>query len=259
MKNRRQLLRYAGLGLLSYAATSALPQLARAQNSGLSVQSLGHTCFLFSGSGIRVLVNPFRTLGCTAGYRLPRPSADIVLISSQLFDEGAAENLPGAPPILFEPGPQFQALKGIEFEFQGIGIAHDRQGGRRFGTNVAWSWTQGGIRILHLGGAAAPIEIEQQILMGRPDVMFVPVGGGPKAYNPQEALAAIQTLRPRIAVPTHYRTQAADPTACDIVPLEDFLAINPYPVSTLGSTLSLSPGGLPPEGQTAVRVMNYAF
>ncbi len=263
MKNRRRFLHSAGWGLLGLTASSALSAVttpARAQSSGLSAQWLGHTCFLFSGSGIRVLVNPFRTLGCTAGYRLPRPSADIVLISSQLFDEGAAENLPGAPPVLFEPGPQFQTLKGREFEFKGIGIAHDRKGGRQFGTNVAWSWTQGGIRILHLGGAAAPIEIEQQILMGRPDVMMVPVGGGPKAYNPQEALAAIQTLRPRLAVPTHYRTQAADPTACDIVPLEDFLAINPYPVSRLGgSTLSLSPGGLPPEGETVVRVLSYGF
>jgi len=262
MKNRRQFLRAAGwslLGCASSIAVASLPRSARAQSSGLSAQSLGHTCFLFVGDGLRVLVNPFRTLGCTAGYRLPRPTADIVLISSQLFDEGAAENLPGSPPILFEPGPQFQTLKGREFEFKGIGIAHDRKGGRRFGTNVAWSWQQGGINILHLGGAAAPIEIEQQILMGRPDLMLVPVGGGPKAYNPQEALAAIQTLRPRIAVPTHYRTEAADPTACDIVSLEEFLALNPYPVSRVGSALSLSPGSLPPEGETVVRVVSYAF
>ena len=260
LKNRRRFLHVAGLGLLGYAGSAALATLprAQAQSSSLSIQWLGHTCFLFSGEGVRVLVNPFRTLGCTAGYRLPRPSADIVLISSQLFDEGAADNLPGNPPILFEPGPQFQTLKGREFEFKGIGLAHDRKGGRRFGTNVAWGWRQGGINILHLGGAAAPIEIEQQILMGRPDLLLVPVGGGPKAYNPQEALAAIQTLRPRIAIPTHYRTQAADPAACDIVPLEEFLALNPYPVSRLGGdTITLSPGNLPAE--TVVRVLSYAF
>ena len=48
-------------------------------------------------------------------------------------------------------------------QIQGIAIDHDRQGGKRFGTNVAWQWTQGGIKILHLGGAAAPINIEQKM------------------------------------------------------------------------------------------------
>jgi len=28
--------------------------------------------------------------------------------------------------------------------------------------NVAWRWTQAGISIVHLGGAAAPIELEQE-------------------------------------------------------------------------------------------------
>jgi L-ascorbate metabolism protein UlaG (beta-lactamase superfamily) len=41
---------------------------------------------------------------------------------------------------------------------------------------VAWQWTQSGIKILHLGGAAAPIALEQKILMGSPDLALVPVG-----------------------------------------------------------------------------------
>lgn len=256
---RRQVIRYAGasvLGTLGILATSGKERYQAQSRGSVSIQWLGHTCFRFSGDGLRVLVNPFRALGCTKGYRLPKVEANLVLIGSQLFDEGAAENLPGNPQILFEPGVyQVHSRK-----FQGIEVDHDRVGGRRFGKNVTWQWTQGGVKILHLGGAAAPIGIEQQILMGRPDVLIVPVGGGPKAYNPQEALQAIQSLRPKIAIPSHYRTQAADPAACDIAPVEAFLELaNGFPISRVGSdTLTLSPGSLP-QNETAIRVMSYRF
>jgi L-ascorbate metabolism protein UlaG (beta-lactamase superfamily) len=256
---RRQLIRYAGTSLLTAAGIVGTSgwESVRAQSRGsLSVKGLGHTCFLFSGGGLRVLANPFRTIGCTKGYRLPRVEADLVLISSQLFDEGAAENLPGNPRILFEAG----VYEVRNVQFQGIESDHDREGGRRFGKNVAWRWMQAGVNLLHLGGVAAPIDIEQQILMGRPDVAFVPVGGGPKAYNPQEAMQAIQALKPKIVIPTHYRTQAADPNACEIVAVDDFLQLaGGLPVSQVGSdTLTVSPGNLP-QNETVIRVMSYRF
>ncbi|WP_204102543.1 MULTISPECIES: MBL fold metallo-hydrolase [Spirulina sp. CCY15215] len=256
---RRQLIRYAGIGFLSTAGIAATSQgyPAQGQSGGVTVKYLGHTCFLFSGGGKRILVNPFRDLdiGCTVGYRSPNVAADIVLLSSQLFDEGAPQNIPGSPDILFEPG-SYQ-VRGQQF--QGIAIAHDRKGGRQFGTNVAWSWTQGGVSILHLGGAAAPIEVEHKILMGRPDLAFVPVGGSEKAYNAREALQAVQTINPKIVVPTHYRTQAADPSTCDIAPVDEFLGLAAgFPVSRIGDTFFLSPSNIPQNGPS-IRVMGYPF
>lgn len=256
---RRQLIQYGGASLLTALGTAWLGgfEPSHAQSGGtLQVKWLGHTCFLFSGGGKRVLVNPFRTLGCTKGYRLPRVASDLTLISSQLYDEGAAENLPGDPDILFEPG----VYEIGKIQFQGISLAHDREGGRRFGRNVAWRWKQAGIDILHLGGAAGSIGIEEQILMGRPDLLLVPVGGGPKAYRPEEALQAVRALRPKMVIPTHYLTQAADPSACDIVSVEEFLALmSGNKVQRVNSdTLSLSAGNLPSEG-TSIRVLKYRF
>jgi L-ascorbate metabolism protein UlaG (beta-lactamase superfamily) len=235
------------------AWASRLPSQAQG-TGGVSVRYLGHTCFLFSGGGLRILVNPFRAIGCTANYRLPKVEADLVLISSQLWDEGAAEGLPGNPKILFEPG--VYEVNGLRI--QGITIPHDREGGRRFGTNVAWRWTQGGVRILHLGGAAAPIEIEQKILMGSPDVALIPVGGGPKAYNPQEAIQAMQALKPKMVIPTQYLTEAADKNACDILPLEEFLKLSEdIQVRRIDSdTITIQPKDLPKEG-TLIRVLSY--
>jgi L-ascorbate metabolism protein UlaG (beta-lactamase superfamily) len=258
---RRQFVGYAGVGVVTALFTSLSSEFqANAQSKprsggSLSIQWLGHTSFLFTGGGVRILANPFRTVGCTAGYRPPKVQADLVLISSQLLDEGAVEDLPGNPKLIYEPGVyEFNSIK-----FQGIAINHDRKGGKQFGINTAWQWKQGGISILHLGGAAAPISIEQKILMGRPDVALVPVGGGPKAYNAEEAKQAIQVINPKLVIPTHYRTQAADASTCDISPLDQFLtAMDGMTVRRSNSdTITISSGNLPEK--SAIQLLSYKF
>jgi L-ascorbate metabolism protein UlaG (beta-lactamase superfamily) len=219
---RRQLIGYAGAGLITAVVTNlGDPVPVNAQYSGVSIQWLGHTCFLLNTGNVKILINPFNTLGCTAKYRLPNVPSDLVLISSQLLDEGAIDKISGNPKLVYQPGVyEFRGVK-----FQGITTDHDRNGGKRFGKNVAWKLNQGGINLLHLGGSAAPITLEQKILMGRPDVLFIPVGGSAKAYNAQEAKDAIAVLNPKLVIPTHYRTQAADAKECDITPVDDFLTL----------------------------------
>jgi L-ascorbate metabolism protein UlaG (beta-lactamase superfamily) len=255
---RRQFIYYGGASLLAAGLTLCASRgqniLAQTKPSNsLLVQYLGHTCFLFTGAGLRLLVNPFRTIGCTKGYRLPKVEADLVMISSQLWDEGAAEDLPGNPKVLYEPG--VYEINGLKI--QGIGIPHDRKGGVQFGTNVCWSWTQAGIKILHLGGAAAPIELEQKILMGTPDLALMPVGGGPKAYSPLEAKQAMEVLNPKVLIPTQYLTDAADNQACDLVSVTEFLElvkgmnIREIP----DNQMRIKPQDLPKEG-TLIRVLS---
>ncbi len=256
---RRKFVQYAGVSVLSSAVMgmSALVRSSQAQTTGsVTVQWLGHTCFLFSGDGRRILVNPFRTIGCTAGYRTPNAVANLVMISSRLLDEGVVEGLPGNPRILAEPG----VYEFSNLQVQGIPTAHDRNQGRRFGTNVVWRWNQSGLTIVHLGGAAAPIQVEEQILIGRPDVLLIPVGGGVKAYNPTEAKAAVDALNPRIVIPTHYRTAAADAETCDIEGLDAFLSLlGDVPVTRRSTdSVSLSRASLPEAGMK-VEVLSYQF
>lgn len=254
---RRRLLRYAGAGLLSTLGLGIASgwQRSNAQTGGsLGVQWLGHSCFLFTGDGRRILVNPFRSLGCTAGYRAPKVSAELVLISSQLLDEGAVEIVPGNPRLLYESGTYQFNKKRI----QGIRTDHDRIGGKRFGSNVAWQWQQGGVNVLHLGGIASAISLEQKILMGRPDVLFVPIGGGANVYTPEEAKQAIQVLNPKLIIPTHYRTKAAT-KVCESVGVDQFLSLmSGTPVRRSGATISLRSADLPKEGM-AIQVLSYPF
>lgn len=254
---RRQFLQYAGAGAsLSLGMGWLAQQRAIAQTGSVQIRWLGHTCFTFTGNGQTLLVNPFRAIGCTAGYREPNLSADVVMISSRLFDEGVVEGLPGNPRVLSEPG--IYELGSLQIE--GIPIAHDRVNGFRFGTNVMWNWEQAGMNILHMGGAAAPVEVEQQILIGRPDILLIPVGGGPKAYNAAEAAAAIELLNPKLVIPTHYRTAAADTESCDITEVDEFLALmGGSTINRYGSdTITVSNSSLP-SASSVVGVFSYPF
>lgn len=253
---RRQFIQYAGAGFLTSMGLGIAGSAAvQAQSGGVTVRWLGHSCFLFTGSGLRILVNPFRPIGCTAGYRAPNVEADLVLISSRLLDEGVVDGLPGNPRVLLESG--VYDFRGIQL--QGIRTDHDDLGGRRFGVNVVWRWRQGDVNILHLGGIAAPITVEQQILMGRPDLALIPVGNGPKTFTADEAKAATQVLNPKVIVPTQYRTQAADSATCELAPLDDFLALmQGTTVRRLTSDLiALSAGSLPASPE--IDVFSYSF
>lgn len=243
---RRQLLQNASAAFISTLGLgiAANWQTYQAQTGTLRVTALGHMCFQFSGSGRTILTNPFDPRGCTEGYASPALSrADLVLVSSRLLDEGFVPDV-SSVNLLDEPG----AYEVNGLSVQGVGMPHDREGGRRFGTNTAWLWKQAGINVAHLGGAAAPIDLEDKILIGRPDVLLVPVGGGPKAYNPTEAAAAINNLQPKIVIPTQYRTSAAS-SSCELETVEEFLSIMAgTPVERVGSTLTLQSSSLPASG-----------
>jgi len=219
-----QLVQGSLLGAVSVVGTAIAADKktppAKSTANTLSLEWLGHMSFLVSGEGKQVLTHPFKPAGCTAKFPAPKAKSDLILISSRLLDEGWLEDLSQDTQLLYQAG----AYKVAGLNIQGINMEHDRVGGRRFGANVAWGWQQAGIRILHLGGAASPIKPDQRILMGRPDVLILPVGGGPKGYDAKEAKEAIDMLNPKLVIPTHYLTSKAA-TTCELSKLDEFLAI----------------------------------
>jgi L-ascorbate metabolism protein UlaG (beta-lactamase superfamily) len=228
--------RAAGLaisGLSLTLAALAAPPGARAAE-GVTLTSYGHGAVLIQGGGARVLLNPFQAVACAAGLAEPRVSADVILASSRLRDEGAAV---ASGRFLVKPGSY--RLAGLQIE--GISGPHDRVGGRRFGSSTLWRWRQGGLDFAHLGGTAARLSPADRVLLGRPDVLIIGVGGGAKIYNGAEAAEVVRELRPRRVVPVHY-TPGPPPEACDQDSVEPFLeAMAGTTVRRPGRTLRVVP------------------
>ncbi|MGD1937773.1 MAG: MBL fold metallo-hydrolase [Cyanophyceae cyanobacterium] len=254
---RRQLIRYGAMGMLAGAGAVLGGRDRAIAADQLSIEYHGHTCFRLVSSGLTVLNNPFKPAGCTENFAAPRLNADVVTISSHLLDEGYIQELPGNPGLLRRPG--LYRFKGVQF--QGLGMAHDRVGGFRFGRNIAWLWEQAGMNIFHMGGAAGELDSELRILIGQPDVLILPVGGGEKAYDAREAIAVINELNPRLVIPSHYRTEAANSEACDIDPVSVFIkALGSDRVKTISnSRITITNQSLPESGPPLVRVLSPAI
>jgi L-ascorbate metabolism protein UlaG (beta-lactamase superfamily) len=213
-----------GAALLPGAAVAA---------GGVTITSYGHSALLIRGGGATVLLNPFQAVGCAAGLREPRVSADVILASSRLKDEGAAV---ASGRLLVKPGSY--RVAGLRLE--GISLPHDRFGGKRFGPSTVWRWQQGGLEFAHLGGTAGRLSPADRVLLGRPDVLIVGVGGGAKVYSGSEAADVVRELQPRRVIPVQYGGPAS--AGCDQGSAQPFLeAMAGTKVNRPGSTLHLTP------------------
>jgi L-ascorbate metabolism protein UlaG (beta-lactamase superfamily) len=240
--------RLAAPPLLALAALLSLSSTptAWASGGGVRITSFGHSALLIEGGGARVLLNPFRAVGCASGLAEPRVSADVILASSRLKDEGADV---ASGRLLSKPGSY--RVAGLQIE--GIGVPHDRVDGRRFGQSTVWRWRQGGLDFAHLGGTAGAITPSDRVLLGRPDVLVIGVGGGAKVYTGAEAAAMVRDLNPRRVIPVQYLRGGTAPASCDQGDIQPFLdALGTATVRQAGASLILTP---PLPDSTVVDVM----
>ncbi|KGG11475.1 Inactivated Zn-dependent hydrolase of the beta-lactamase fold [Prochlorococcus sp. SS52] len=222
-------------GILSFAVLISFisPTIAEA----LEITSFGHSALLIKGGGHAVLLNPFKAVGCAAGLIEPNVNPDIILASSELVDEGSW-NKQG----VFFVKPGSYRINGLRLE--GFSASHDRVGGRRLGYGTFWQWMQGGLNFVHLGGIAGPLNDQDKLFLGRPDVLVIGVGGGSKVYNGKEAAQLVNELNPKIVIPVQY-VRGTAPNSCDQTGIQPFLdATQGIESRQVGSTYTI-PNTLP--------------
>ena len=223
---------YSFLSVRALAAVAVALPLAASANTGVTITSYGHSALLIRGGGATVLLNPFKAVACAAGLAEPRVSANVILASSRLLDEGAPV---ASGRMLSSPGSY--RVAGLKIE--GISAPHDRFGGRRFGQSTLWRWKQGGLEFAHLGGTAAQLTPEDRVLLGKPDVLIIGVGGGAKVYTGAEAAAVVRELNPRRVIQVQY-VSGTTPKDCDQSSVDPFLqAMSGTPVKRVGRVLTL--------------------
>tara|TARA_Y100000994_G_scaffold124857_1_gene102478 strand:+ start:239 stop:967 length:729 start_codon:yes stop_codon:yes gene_type:complete len=201
----------------------------------LLLESFGHGSFLIKGKEKSVLLNPFKAIGCASDLDEPKAvNADFILASSKLADEGYN---PNNKLMFVEPG----VYKIQDILLNGIEVPHDRYGGRRFGMATVWSWEQNNLKIVHMGGAAGEMDINSQIILSRPDILFISVGGGIKSYNGSEASQIVKTLKPSIVIPVHFVRGKNFNDGCDFSNADLFLEnMKDFKVKYLGKSFAIN-------------------
>jgi L-ascorbate metabolism protein UlaG (beta-lactamase superfamily) len=178
----------------------------------MRVRWFGQSAFWLAEGGTSVALDPFGSMeDLTArGLRFTYPpirdvAADLVLITHEHVDHNAAAVIGGAPRVIRSTAGTFDSPVG---EVVAIASEHDDAAGTRRGPNTIFVFGLGGHRVCHFGDfGQRALRPEQAAAIGRPDLLFVPVGGGPTVDRVAAAKIA-RSLRARWVVPMHYRTEA---------------------------------------------------
>ncbi len=162
----------------------------------------GQSCFEISVSNARdsqatIIIDPFDE---KIGLKLPNFSADLVLVTHNHSDHNNVKGVKGEPFVIDGPGEY--EIKGIFV--QGITAFHDDVLGKERGENTIYTIETENIRFCHLGDFGQKQLTDEQLeLIGRVDVLMIPVGGT-FTISSSEALKVIGQIEPKMVIPMHY-------------------------------------------------------
>jgi L-ascorbate metabolism protein UlaG (beta-lactamase superfamily) len=180
---------------------------------------------------LTVVIDPFPP---NIGYADPKLTADLVLITHEHPDHNHAELVGGSPVVVHglddeklvrevnhvldrmpnEGQPAWEASavtanrSGHQVTVKTVPAWHDDEQGGDRGATAIFVVDVDGVRIVHCGDfGQTKLTDEQLAALGRVDVLLIPVGGIFTVDGPQAA-EIIAQVRPRFAVPLHFKTPA---------------------------------------------------
>ncbi len=212
--------------LLASVATAMLPELARAfchesevadhypyrivpvavGSRSLTIQWLGHSAFyLTSSRGTKVLMDPH-------GGETPAMDISPHVVTTSHFggNHSYIWMAKGKPVVLhglnMEDGNWIRLHRTIrDVSFFTVPTYHDSEMGMLRGKNTVFVVSMDGLCIAHLGDLGHLLDPSQVKMMGKIDVLLVPLGQGGYRISSEDALKIVASIKPKIVIPYHYR------------------------------------------------------
>jgi L-ascorbate metabolism protein UlaG (beta-lactamase superfamily) len=206
----------------------------------MKIKFLGHAAFLITTmDGTKIVTDPYEPggFGGGIGYGPLKEPADIVVVSHDHADHNYVKMVPGNPLVVKEAGEVTH--RGVVF--RSLATYHDSSRGAERGRNIVRAFTADGITVCHLGDLGVVLTSEDASALGPVDVLMIPVGGL-FTIDHQGATTVIGNLRPRIAIPMHYKTPKV---GFSLAPVDDFLTGKPRVRRVKGSEIEVTKDNLP--------------
>lgn len=169
----------------------------------MTINWYGQSCFQITSSqgknnNVSIVIDPFSE---DLGLRIPRLTADILLVSHGHSDHSNVKAVAGEPFVISGPGE----YEKKEVFIQGIPSFHDSSSGKERGTNTIYVIEAEDLRICHLGDLGQKELTPEQIdKIGEIDVLMIPVGGV-YTISAKEAVKIMSQIEPNITIPMHYQ------------------------------------------------------
>jgi len=182
-------------------------QQAQAHVAGprqVTIQYLGHTCFLITSSlGLNILTDPFNPAVLSYPVKAGTVPADVILVTHEDETANFTDLASGSPVIL-----RSSMASGVN-RANGVLIRGVKTSSESFSSatklNVAYVWAMDGIRFCDLGAIEDAINPTEAINIGHVDVLFLPAGGPPN-FTDQMRKTTVDRLQPKVVIPMMYST-----------------------------------------------------
>lgn len=179
--------------------------LAHAANVDATIQYFGHNFFLITTrKGTRIVTDP---LG-PGWYRTPNVAADVVTVGKEQFNHNAVQIVRGSPLILRGLRDYGAAWNTVSISFKDTYIynvpIHQNAEFIEGIHGSAFVFDLGSLCIAHLGDLSQRLNEQQIKAFGKVDVALTPIGGR-RTMAPDLAREVLAQLKPKIAIPMHYR------------------------------------------------------
>ena len=156
----------------------------------------GHACFMLEADGYRTVIDPYKD-GMVDGLPNLSLEAEAVFASHGHADHDH-----------FEAVTIREADRPAPYTVESIEAAHDDQGGKLRGKDLVRIFDFDGLKVAHLGDLGHLPEGELLDKLRGVDCLLIPTGGT-YTIDHVQAKQAIELIRPKVAIPMHYRTDSA--------------------------------------------------
>jgi L-ascorbate metabolism protein UlaG (beta-lactamase superfamily) len=220
-------------------------RLAAANDGRVQIKWFGHATFqITSSKGTRILTDPH-----TRDY-LPVPTLPQHIVTTS-HNHGAHSNIwmaPGDPIViegLSQPDDDWKAIQRIikDVSIYTVPAYHDKSQGLQRGKNSIFVFRVDNICIAHLGDLGHSLTPAQLKMLGKIDILLVPLAGGRFTIPADEAREVTKQVGPRIAIPMHYWSEGA---------VENYIQGNPQVRKINGPVLRISDAELPEPTEVVV-------
>ena len=197
----------------------------------------GHSCFEITNE-VTLVTDPHD--GKSIGIHAPSVTGDIVLVSHDHYDHNSVKSVEKESSKIVTDTRK-RNISNVEIK--GIESFHDECHGEKRGKNIIYKFTMGDITFCHMGDIGHDLDDDAVRKIGEVDILFIPIGGT-FTVDAAQALMIIEKVKPKIAVPMHYKIGGL---SLPIAGIDPFLEKNERNVLKVGNEIDIEKEDLPEE------------